>query len=283
MPTTGYRSADWYRAGRRLVRDRGVEVALGIVAGLAASAVLAFLFLGGVRSPGSVRAPGPVAATTPAPSGLSPLTIPGASTAPASPGALAVPGAATQAVAGASVQSIPGTATEPPPGGAGNPPAPLVTPRPPAAATRPPGGTPLPPPPTEPPPPPATEPPPPPTAEPPPPTPEPTVTPDVTSGPKQTVREFYAAAEDHLWGTATDLWTSSMQERYPPQEYIVDRFIDTTRIDITYIETVSRGDGRARVQVALTEYRLLDPPRDIVGAWDLVKIDGVWLLDVPYF
>jgi hypothetical protein len=98
------------------------------------------------------------------------------------------------------------------------------------------------------------------------------------------VRRFYSAVEDHLWATATDLWSSSMQQSYPPDVYLVDRFADTTQIDITSIETVSRGDGQARVEVELVEYRLLDPsPRTLAGAWDLVKIDGVWLLDVPYF
>jgi hypothetical protein len=281
MPTTGYRSADWYRAGRRLVRERGLEVVLGVGAGLAASAVLAFLFLGGASSPGSVRGPGPVAAVTPAPSGLSPLMVPSGSIAPASAGAIVVPGAATQPAPGTTTQPAPGAATDPPPAVAGHPPAPPPTPvlRPPA--TRPPGATAPPAPASQSPPPPTAEPPPP-TAEPPP-SPEPTAAPDVTSGPKRAVRDFYAAVENHLWGTATDLWTTSMQERYPPQEYIVDRFIDTTRIDITYIETVSRGDGQARVEVALTEYRLLDPARTLVGAWDLLKVDGGWLLDVPYF
>jgi hypothetical protein len=75
-----------------------------------------------------------------------------------------------------------------------------------------------------------------------------------------------------------------MQERYPPDVWLIERFTDTTQIDITYIETVERGSGRARVSVALVEYRILEPsPRTLVGAWDLVRIDGDWLLDVPYF
>ena len=95
---------------------------------------------------------------------------------------------------------------------------------------------------------------------------------------------FYDAVEDHDWDTAIALWSPSMQERYPPQEWLIDRFKRTTRIDITRLVTVSEGDGRARVQVSLTEYRTVEPsPRRFVGAWDLVLRDGRWLLHDPDF
>jgi hypothetical protein len=100
------------------------------------------------------------------------------------------------------------------------------------------------------------------------------------------VASFYDAVEDHDWDTATNLWSPSMQRRYPPDEWLVDRFRRTTRIEITRLQTVAvnRDAGTARVEVSLIEYRSVEPsPRTFVGAWDLVRIDGRWLLNQPYF
>jgi len=102
--------------------------------------------------------------------------------------------------------------------------------------------------------------------------------------PAGAVLAFYDAVENHDWHTAIDLWSRSMQERYPPREWLIDRFRHTTRIDVTRIETVNRSGGRARVEISLTEYRDVEPsPRRFVGAWDLVLRDGSWLLDNPDF
>jgi hypothetical protein len=95
---------------------------------------------------------------------------------------------------------------------------------------------------------------------------------------------FYDAVERHDWDTAIALWSPSMQERYPPQQWLIDRFRRTTRIDITRLVTVSQGDGQARVEISVTEYRTIEPsPRRFVGAWDLVLRDGRWLLNDPDF
>jgi hypothetical protein len=118
------------------------------------------------------------------------------------------------------------------------------------------------------------------------PTPRPTDPPPQASAAARAVVAFYDAVERHDWETATNLWSPSMQQRYPPDEWLVDRFRRTTRIDITRLQTVAlnRDAGTARVQVSLVEYRTVEPsPRTFVGAWDLVRIDGRWLLDQPYF
>jgi hypothetical protein len=137
--------------------------------------------------------------------------------------------------------------------------------------------------------------PPPPTPKPAPATPEPpqaTPEPDEpgtavgTRGPRRAVRDFYGAVEAHDWEAAIGLWSPSMQERYPPDIWLIDRFRPTTRIDITALDTVfvDRDAGLARVAVTIVEYRTIEPsPRTFVGAWDLVRIDGRWLLDQPYF
>ncbi|HUQ43510.1 MAG TPA: protein kinase [Candidatus Limnocylindria bacterium] len=116
------------------------------------------------------------------------------------------------------------------------------------------------------------------------PTPRPTEAVPQISAPARAVVAFYDAVERHDWDTATALWSASMQERYPPEEWLIDRFRRTTRMDITRLVTVSQGDGRARVEVSLTEYRTVEPsPRRFAGAWDLVHVDGRWLLDDPDF
>jgi hypothetical protein len=100
------------------------------------------------------------------------------------------------------------------------------------------------------------------------------------------VLDFYNAVAAHDWDTAIGLWSPAMQERYPPQQYLIDRFERTTLIDITRLRTISirEGAGLARVEVSLIEYRSVEPsPRTFSGAWDLVLVDGRWLLDDPDF
>lgn len=104
------------------------------------------------------------------------------------------------------------------------------------------------------------------------------------ASPAGAVVGFYDAVEDHRWEAAVDLWSPSMQNRYPPNEWLIDQFQPTTQIDLTRVRTVSNSDGRARVEVSLTEYRSSGPsPRRFVGAWDLVLRDGRWLLNDPDF
>jgi serine/threonine-protein kinase len=105
-----------------------------------------------------------------------------------------------------------------------------------------------------------------------------------TSGPAGAVVDFYDAVEEHDWDRAISRWSPSMQERYPVDEWLIGRFRPTTRIDITRLSTLSVDGDRARVAVTLVEYRTVEPsPRTLSGAWDLVRIDGRWLLDDPDF
>jgi hypothetical protein len=119
------------------------------------------------------------------------------------------------------------------------------------------------------------------------PRPTPTATPRApASGPASAITRFYSLVVAHDWDAATDMWSPSMQQRYPPQEWLIDRFRKTTRIDITRLHTVfvDTAAGRARVEVTLVEYRTVEPsPRTFAGAWDLVRIDGDWVLDDPDF
>ncbi|HEX5826766.1 MAG TPA: protein kinase [Candidatus Limnocylindrales bacterium] len=119
------------------------------------------------------------------------------------------------------------------------------------------------------------------------PTPRPTSAPATTastSGPAAAVADFYDAVEEHDWDRAISRWSPSMQDRYPVDEWLIGRFQPTTRIDITRLSTISADGNRARVAVTLVEYRTVEPsPRTLSGAWDLVRLDGRWLLDDPDF
>jgi hypothetical protein len=104
-------------------------------------------------------------------------------------------------------------------------------------------------------------------------------------GPARAVRDFYEAAQTHDWNAAIALWSPAMRERYPPDEWLIDRFQPTTRIDLTHLDTVfvDRGAGRASVSVSLVEYRRVEPsPQTFAGSWDLVRIDGRWVLNEPH-
>jgi hypothetical protein len=125
---------------------------------------------------------------------------------------------------------------------------------------------------------------------PPTPRPRPTVAPTGTttsaSAPARAVRRFYDAVEAHDWKTATALWSPSMRQRYPPKQWLIDRFKRTTRIDITRLTTRSfdPNRGTANVAVRIVEYRTVEPsPRSFAGSWDLVLIDGHWKLNQPHF
>jgi len=77
-----------------------------------------------------------------------------------------------------------------------------------------------------------------------------------------------------------------MRDRYPPAQYIDGRFAPTTAIDLRRDEiiAINRAAGTATVAVDLVEYRESGPsPRRFVGDWDLVLVDGQWLMNDPDF
>ena len=119
------------------------------------------------------------------------------------------------------------------------------------------------------------------------PTARPTVTPaSPASTPNAAVADFYHAAAAHDWDRAISRWSEGMQRRYPPDEWLVGRFSRTSRIDITRLRQTSldAAAGRATVAVTLVEYRTVEPsPRTFSGTWELIRVNGRWLLDDPHF
>ena len=116
------------------------------------------------------------------------------------------------------------------------------------------------------------------------PTPFPTPPPGIT--PAGGVAAFYGAVARHDWRTATNLWSTRMQRRYPPDSWLVGRFSKTTRIDIVRLRqtALDSARGTATVAVTIVEYRTDQPsPRRFAGSWALVRSGGRWLLDAPHF
>jgi hypothetical protein len=101
--------------------------------------------------------------------------------------------------------------------------------------------------------------------------------------PAETVGAFYVLVARHDFDAAARLWSASMRERYPPDQYIDGRFAATTGITLRRVETVSRTSQTARVAVDLIEYRSDSTTRHWVGSWDLVRTSAGWLMDQPHF
>ena len=101
--------------------------------------------------------------------------------------------------------------------------------------------------------------------------------------PAETVARFYALIERHDYDAAAALWSPRMRREYPPSRYIDGRFDATTGFDINRlrIERMSVSSGTAVVAIDITEYRSSGSPRRWVGSWDLVLINGQWLMDDP--
>jgi hypothetical protein len=75
-----------------------------------------------------------------------------------------------------------------------------------------------------------------------------------------------------------------MRGEYPPSRYIAGRFDATTRIDMNRlrIERVSLARRSAVVFMDITEYRRSGSARHWTGTWELVLVNGEWLMDEPH-
>jgi hypothetical protein len=119
------------------------------------------------------------------------------------------------------------------------------------------------------------------------PTPRPTPPPDdglPDRDPAETVARFYRLVVRERFDDAAALWTAEMRQRYPPREYIDGRFNDTTEIEMRRNEIIAFDPdaGTATVAVDIVEYEPGASTR-FIGDWDLLLVDGRWLLNDPDF
>jgi len=100
------------------------------------------------------------------------------------------------------------------------------------------------------------------------------------SHPAEAVAHFYQAVAAHDFGAAAALWTTRMQARYPPAEFIDHRFSATQQISLRTERLLGAGDGVAVVYVDVIE-RIDGQTRHWVGTWQLVDTTSGWLLNQP--
>lgn len=113
-------------------------------------------------------------------------------------------------------------------------------------------------------------------------TPEPVVA-APASAPDQSVSAFYGHAEGQEFDAAYALWSDRMRSQYPRQENLDNRFDQTADISIGEIYVAEQAAAAAKVQVNFVETYVSGSSRSFIGWWELVLVDGRWILDQPHF
>jgi serine/threonine-protein kinase len=113
--------------------------------------------------------------------------------------------------------------------------------------------------------------------------PAPTPGPVAVAGPEDAVAAFYANAEAGAFDAAYRLWSDRMKATYPRRPNLDERFAETADITFSALHVASQSGSRATVQANFTETYDSGSSRSFVGYWDLVRVDGRWLLDAPTY
>jgi hypothetical protein len=101
--------------------------------------------------------------------------------------------------------------------------------------------------------------------------------------PAQTVATWYGYVADGAFDSAYALWSARMRAGYPRQPNLDDRWDDTSRVTFNQLYFAERTASTAKVQVDFIETKESGATRRFIGWWDLVLVDGRWLLDHPNF
>lgn len=116
-----------------------------------------------------------------------------------------------------------------------------------------------------------------------PPTPRVTIPPPSSSlaanTPRAAVTAFYALVSHHQFQQAAQLWSPSMQARFPPAPFINHRF-KTSRINVLQIKPLSQTANTATVQVDILDVQGAQT-QQYAGTWNLVRGNNGWLLNYP--
>ena len=123
-----------------------------------------------------------------------------------------------------------------------------------------------------------------PTPVPPPPrTPAPTSIVTSAAEPVDAVTAFYGAVAAGDFDRAYALWSDRMKAEYPRQENLDERFAETASVEFTELFVASRTATTATVQANFVETYDSGATRQFVGYWQLVLVEGRWLLDHPTY
>ena len=101
--------------------------------------------------------------------------------------------------------------------------------------------------------------------------------------PDDAVAIFYRYVESGRFDEAHALWSDRMKAQYPRPENLDDRFDDTAAITITALYIAEQYGSNATVQANFTQTYDSGSSRDFVGYWQLVRVNGRWLLDRPTY
>ena len=117
-----------------------------------------------------------------------------------------------------------------------------------------------------------------------PPTAAPTAAAVVAAGePTDAVASFYGRVASGDFDAAYALWSDAMRNSFPREANLDRRFDETLSIEWLQLETVARTSTTAQVQANFVETYESGGSRTFVGYWDLVLVDGRWLLDAPHY
>lgn len=103
------------------------------------------------------------------------------------------------------------------------------------------------------------------------------------SQPDDAVIAFYRNVAAGNFDAAYAAWSDRMKAAYPREENLDQRFAETARIDFSQLYVAEQGGGRAAVQANFTEVYDSGGSRDFIGHWELIQVDGRWLLDAPHY
>lgn len=101
--------------------------------------------------------------------------------------------------------------------------------------------------------------------------------------PDESVAAFYANVVDGEFDAAYASWSEGMRARYPREGNLDGRFAETAAIGWDQLAVVEQTERAAIVQANFTETYDDGGSRSFVGYWELVLVDGRWLLDEPHY
>jgi len=115
------------------------------------------------------------------------------------------------------------------------------------------------------------------------PTPAPTAVIVAVAGPEDAVSAFYGDVAAGEFDAAYALWSDRMKATYPRSANLDERFDETAEIRFGSLYVAERSATTAVVQANFTEIYDGGGSRDFIGYWELVLVDGRWLLDAPHY
>ncbi len=115
------------------------------------------------------------------------------------------------------------------------------------------------------------------------PTPQPTAAVVAVAQPNDAVAAFYRNVAGGNFDAAYALWSDRMKATYPRAENLDGRFAETASITFHQLHVAEQSGTNATVQANFTETYDSGATRDFIGYWELVQVNGRWLLDAPHY